>query len=176
VEAEIVALPVDGLQIDLSGSYLHWEWKCVIPEVVGGGTGPCSSDPAVINLLAPTPIGFIKEQAHAGIQYEFHMNGGSSLTPRFDAAYQGPQNGSNLAAAPGSPSALYGQVSGFTTANLHLTWRNAKKDLEATAEVTNLFNKYYFYSKFDLTGAGAGTITGSPAAPLAWALTMKKSF
>ena len=176
VEAEITAIPVEGLQFDLSGSYLHWDWKCVNPQVVGGANGPCSSDPAVIDLLAPTPIGFIKQQAHAGVQYEFHLAGGGSLTPRFDAAYQGPQNGSNLAAAPGSPSALYGQVSGFTVANAHLEWRNAKKDLAATLEVTNLFNKYYFYSKFDLTGAGAGTITGSPAPPLAWALTVKKTF
>ena len=59
---------------------------------------------------------------------------------------------------------------GFTVVNAHLTWRNAKKDLQATLEGTNLFNRYFFYSKFDLTGAGAGTITGSPAPPLAWAL------
>ena len=99
----------------------------------------------MINLLSPTPIGFIKQQAHAGIQYEIHLTGGGSLTPRLDAAYQGPQNGSNLAAAAGSPSALYGQVAGFTVANAHLEWRNAKKDLAATLEVTNLTNKYYFY-------------------------------
>jgi iron complex outermembrane receptor protein len=67
-------------------------------------------------------------------------------------------------------------VSGFTVVNAHLTLRNAKQNLEATLEATNLFNKYYFYSKFDLTGAGSGTITGSPAPPLAWALTLKKSF
>jgi hypothetical protein len=39
----------------------------------------------------------------------------------------------------------------------------------------NLTNKYYFYSKFDLSSL-AGTITGSPAPPLAWALTVKKTF
>ena len=61
-------------------------------------------------------------------------------------------------------------------ANAHLEWRNAKKDLSARLEATNLFNKYYFYSKFDLTGAGAGTITGSPAPPFAWALIVKKNF
>jgi len=176
VEVELLATPVAGLQLDLSGSYLDWSWDCVNPEVVGLGNAPCSSDPAVISLLAGTPIGFIKEQGHAGIQYEFHLAGGGSLTPRFDAAYQGPQNGSNLAPAPGSPSALYSQVGGFTAANARLTWRNAKKDLETTLEVTNVFNHYYFYSKFDLTGAGSGTITGSPAPPLAWALTMKKTF
>ena len=82
----------------------------------------------------------------------------------------------NTAPAPGSPSAVYGQLGGYTLLNARLTWRNAKGDLETTLEGTNLTNHYYFYSKFDLTGAGAGTITGSPGQPLQWALTMKKSF
>ncbi len=176
VEAEILATPVAGLQFDLSGSYLHWDWKCVNPEVVGQANGPCSSSPSVINLLSPTPIGFIKEQVHAGIQYEFRLSGGSSVTPRVDAAYQGAAPGSNVAAAAGSPSDVYGRVAGFTVANARVTWRNAKRDLDATLEVTNVTNRYYFYSKFDLTGAGTGTISGSPGPPLAWALTMRKSF
>jgi iron complex outermembrane recepter protein len=176
VEAEIFAVSTGGLQLDLSGSYLHWDWQCVNPQVVGLAAGPCSSDPAVINLLSGTPIGFIKEQFHAGLQYTFRLNNGSSLTPRFDAAYQGPQNGSNTAPAPGSPSALYGQVGGFTVANARLTWANAKNDLQATLEGTNIFNHYYYYAKFDLTGAGTGTITGSPGPPLGWALTVRKSF
>jgi iron complex outermembrane receptor protein len=176
VEAEITAIPVEGLQIDVSGSYLHWDWKCVNPQVVDpNGSGPCSSDPAVINLLSGTPIGFIKQQAHAGIQYTVPLSGGGSVTPRIDVNYQGPQNGSNTAAAPGSPSALYGQVASFTVANAHLEWRNAKNDLSARLEATNLFNKYYFYSKFDLSSL-AGTITGSPAPPFGWALIVKKTF
>ncbi|TLY58906.1 MAG: TonB-dependent receptor, partial [Gammaproteobacteria bacterium] len=118
-----------------------------------------------------------KEQAHAGIQYEFHLsNNVSSLTPRFDVTYQGPAPGSNLRAGAGTPSDIYGRVSGFTVANAHLTLRNAKKNLEATLEVTNVLNRYYFYSKFDLTGAGQGAITGSPAPLLAWALTVRKTF
>ena len=176
VEVEITAVPVQGLQLDLSGSYLHWDWKCVNPQVVGLAQGPCSSDSSVINLLSRTPIGFIKQQAHAGIQYSVPLSGGGSLTPRFDVNYQGPQTGSNQAAAAGSPSALYGQVARFTVVNAHLEWRNAKNNLSARLEATNLFNKYYFYSKFDLTGAGSGTISGSPAPPFGWALMLKKTF
>jgi iron complex outermembrane receptor protein len=176
VEVELTVTPVAGLQFDVSGSHLVWDWKCVNPAVVGGAAGPCSSDPAVIGQLGDTPLGFIKDQWHAGAQFEFGLPSGSTLTPRFDVSYQGPQPGANLKPAPGSPSALYGQVAGFTVANAHLTWRNAKKDLETRLEVSNLTNRYYFYSKFDLTGAGAGTISGSPAPPLAWAVTVKKSF
>jgi iron complex outermembrane receptor protein len=179
VEAEIFAIPVDGLQFDLSGSYLKWDWKCVQPEVVPvpvPGVSGCTSDSAVINQLAGTPIGFIGEQAHVGIQYQFGLGNGTSLTPRFDASYQGPQTGNNLATPAGSPTQLYGRIPGFTVANARLTWANAKRDLEATVEVTNLFNKYYFPAKFDLTSAGTGTITGAPGPPLGWALTVKKTF
>ncbi len=179
VEAEIFAISAGGLQFDLSGSYLHWEWQCVDPQVVPTpvpGASGCSSDPAVINQLAGTPIGFIQQQGHAGIQYEFRLGNGSTLTPRFDAAYQGPQNGTNNSPVPGSPSDLYGRVGGFTVANARLIWTNPKKDLQATLEATNVFNHYYYYGKFDLTGAGSGTITGSPGPPLGWALTMKKSW
>jgi iron complex outermembrane receptor protein len=178
VEAEIFAVSAGGLQFDLSASYLHWDWQCVNPQVVPTpvpGASGCSSDPAVINQLSGTPIGFIQQQGHAGIQYEFRLGNGSTLTPRFDASYQGPQNGTNNTPVPGSPSDLYGRVGGFTVANARLIWTNPKKDLTATLEATNVFNHYYYYSKFDLSSL-AGTITASPGPPLGWSLTMKKSF
>jgi len=179
VEAEIFAITAGGLQFDLSGSYLHWDWQCVDPQVVPkpvpGVTG-CSSDPAVIDQLAGTPIGFIQQQGHVGIQYEFRLGNGSTLTPRFDASYQGPQNGTNNSPVPGSPSDLYGRVGGFTVANARLIWTNPKKDLQTTLEATNVFNHYYYYGKFDLTGAGSGTITGSPGAPFGWAVTVRKNW
>ena len=176
IEVEVQATPVAGLELDAAGSYLKWDWDCVNPEVVGLANGPCSSDPAVIGLLASTPIGFTKELYHAGIQYQTSLGAAGFLTPRFDVSYTGPSVGADLAAAPGTASAIYGQNQGYTVANFHLTWANAKKDLQATLEVTNLFNKYYFFSKFDLTGAGQGAIIGSPGRPTEVALTMKKSF
>ena len=41
VEVEIIAMPIADLQIDLSGSYLHWDWKCVDPQVVPGPVAGC---------------------------------------------------------------------------------------------------------------------------------------
>ena len=76
---------------------------------------------------------------------------------------------------PGSPSELYGKVGGFTVANARLIWTNPKKDLQTTLEATNVFNHYYYYSKFDLSSL-AGTITASPGPPFGWALTVKKSW
>jgi iron complex outermembrane recepter protein len=175
-EIEILATPIEGLQFDVSGSYLKWDWKCVNPAVVGLASGPCSSDPAVIGLLNPVPIGLLKSKWSAGGQYEIGLGGAGSFTPRFDVSYQGGLAGSDLAPAPGSPSAVYGQIPGYTVANARFTWRNQPKDLDIALEVTNLTDKYYFLSKFDLTGAGAGTITGSPGRPREWAITVKKKF
>jgi len=175
-ELEVTAVPVDGLQIDLSGSYLNWDWSCVNPAVVGGASGPCSSDPAVVSLLNQTPPGVVKSKWSGGIQYDVQLSNGSTLTPRLDAIYQGALGASVVAAAPGSPSALYGAVDAYTVANARLTWVNPTHDLNVALEITNLTDKYYFLSKFDLTGAGAGVISGSPGRPREWAVTIKKKF
>ncbi|MBU6393567.1 MAG: TonB-dependent receptor [Sphingomonadales bacterium] len=176
VEAELFARPIDGLQIDASISYIDWKWKCVNPAVVGGASGPCSSDPAVVGLLSPKPRGLIKTKWSFGIQYDAEVNNIGTFTPRFDISYQSSLAGGDVAPTPGSPSELFGQVPGFTIANARLTWQNVKKDLSIAFEVTNLFDKYYFLSKFDLTGAGAGAITGQPGRPREWGVTIKKKF
>lgn len=176
VEAELFARPIDGLQIDASASYIDWKWKCVNPAVVGGASGPCSSDPAVVGLLSPKPRGLIKTKWSFGIQYDAEVNNIGTFTPRFDISYQSSLAGGDVAPTPGSPSELFGQVPGFTIANARLTWQNVKKDLSIAFEVTNLFDKYYFLSKFDLTGAGAGAITGQPGRPREWGVTIKKKF
>jgi iron complex outermembrane receptor protein len=116
------------------------------------------------------------QQFHGGIEYNFKLGNGGMLTPRIDVTYLGPLAGADLAPAPGSPSATYGQIGGYTLADARLTWRNSRGDLDVALSAMNITNKYYFYSKFDLTGAGAGTISGSPGQPLTFALTIRKTF
>ena len=176
VELEVLAMPVDGLQFDASLSHLSWDWKCVNPAVVGGASGPCSSNPAVVGLLAPQPRGLMKLKWNAGVQYEFPVGNGGSITARLDTSFQDKLVGGDLVASAGTPSALYGQVDSYNLSNARVTWRNAERDLEAAFEVTNLADKYYFVSKFDLTGAGAGAIAGQPGRPREWAVTLKKKF
>ena len=176
VEFEILASPVNNLQFDASASYIKWDWQCVNPAVVGQASGPCSSDPAVVNLLSKSPRGLIKSKWSAGVQYEIDLGSAGSLTPRFDTAFQDKLAGADVAPVAGSPSANFGQVPSYTLSNLRLTWRNQPRDLDVALEITNLADKYYYLSKFDLTGAGAGTITGSPGRPREWALTLKKKF
>jgi iron complex outermembrane receptor protein len=175
LEFEAFLTPTDGLTIDASASYLKYKFKCVDPQVVGVTTipaGTCSSDPTVISRLADPAQGW---QWNFGIQYEADLGGSGSLTPRFDVNRQNRLPGNVLRAAPGSASAIFGQVPGYTIANARLTWKNADEDLDISAEVTNLFDKYYFPSKFDLSGL-AGSVLGTPGRPREWALTVKKKF
>jgi iron complex outermembrane recepter protein len=172
-EAEILAKPIDGLTIDGSMSYLDFKFKCVNPAVVGQASGACSSAPGVVGLLADPSDGF---RWAFGVQYEADLGGSGKLIPRLDVSHQYALTGNALTPAPTSPSARFGQVPGYTLANARLTWRNADEDLDISLEVTNLFDKYYFINKFDLTGAGAGAISGQPGRPREWGITVKKKF
>jgi iron complex outermembrane receptor protein len=178
VEAELFLRPVAGLQIDGSISYLDWKWKCVVPAVVvsTGATSGCSTDPAFVSLLVGPPRGVAKSQWSLGIQYEANLGSSGTLTPRFDIAYQGSIAGTATYPAAGSPSALFSNTGSYTVANGRLTWRHTGGDMEIALEVTNMFDKYYFLSKFDLSGAGAGTISGLPGRPREWAVSVKKKF
>jgi iron complex outermembrane receptor protein len=104
-----------------------------------------------------------------GAQYEIDLGGSGVLIPRADANYQSRVYSN----AVNGPNNL---IPGYTLANARLTWRNADEDLEIALEVTNLFDKYYLLTSFDLTGAGAGIVSAQPGRPREWAVTVKKTF
>lgn len=172
-EVELLATPTKGLSIDASLSYLDFKYKCVNPAVVGQASGPCSSAASVVGLLTDPADGFLWS---AGIQYEADLGGSGKLIPRFDVTHQYALNGNALTPAANSPSAQFGRNPGYTLVNGRLTWRNGDDDLDISLEVTNLFDKYYFINRFDLTGAGAGAISGQPGRPREWAVSVKKKF
>ncbi len=180
IEAEFSARPVDGLQIDGSISHLHWHWTCVDPQVVNpsyiGPAGTCSSDAATVALLSPRPIGVVADQWSLGAQYESRLGEAGTLTPRFDLSYQGSMSGAVLAPAAGSPSARFAGVDGYALANARLTWRNQRKDLSVALVVSNLFDRYYYASTFDLVPTGGGAIIGTVGRPREWAITLNKNF
>ncbi len=172
VEFEAFFNPVEGLQFDASASYLKYTFDCVNPAVVGLPGGACSSDAAVVSRLADPAQGW---QWNFGAQYEADLGSAGSITPRIDVNRQNKLPGNVLRAAAGSPSELFGQVPGYTITNGRLTWRNAERDLDISLEVTNVFNKYYFLNKFDLSDL-AGSILGQVGRPREWALTVRKKF
>ncbi|MCP5143652.1 MAG: TonB-dependent receptor [Gammaproteobacteria bacterium] len=154
-ESEAVVYATEALLIDASISYLDFEYTYVNP--VAGG----------ITLDNTTP--FTPEWKWSiGIQYEIDMGDLGSLTPRFDASYQDDvfTNSSN--------SAL-GAIDSYTLANLRLTWRSVDEDWVASFELTNVFDKYYYLTKFDASGR-SGFVSAQPGRPQEWAFTVRRNF
>ncbi len=166
IEVETSLRPVDGLMIDASASYLDFDYKRF--GVIGGATvgGPGNPNGPQFGDYPPyTP----KWKWAVGAQYEVELGDAGSITPRFDISYQSDI----YSRANNGPSNI---LPAYTLANARLTWRNAEDDLQISAEVTNLFDEYYYITGFDLTGAGAGFSTAQPGRPREWAVTVKKSF
>ncbi|KRA80750.1 TonB-dependent receptor [Altererythrobacter sp. Root672] len=157
IELETTIKPIDGLLIDGSASYTDFDY-------IGDSLDPASGITAGM-VSSYTP----EWKWSIGAQYEVPLGTSGSLTPRVDAAYQS----SVYTNAVNAPTNL---IEGYTVANARLTWKNEDGDLELGLEVTNLFDKYYFQTLFDLTRAGAGFVTGLPGRPREWAVSVKKTF
>ena len=161
-----------GFTLDGSVSHLNFRFDCVNPQVVGQPLGPCSTDPGVVGLLNQGN-GFPKWKWSLGAQYRAELGGGQSVTPRFDLSYMGSREPSGL-----SNPALHDYLvnDSYLLGNARVTYSNENLGLDVSLEVTNIFDKYYYLGSFDLTGAGAGIITGTPGRPREWAVTLKKTF
>ena len=158
LEVELSAEPVDGFNLDASLAYLDGKWKSgsIAPAV---GTAINENDPAA------TP----KWAWSFGAQYRMDLGGSGSLTPRFDMAYKGKRFGGRSLGTP-----FYYQD--YAIANARLTWRNEEEDLSVALEVQNLFDKYYYNSRFDAVWAFSGTVYNNVGRPREWAISVKKTF
>ena len=167
-EAEIQFRPVDGLLIDGSLSYLDFKWKTLTgcatllgacPNGISGGLG------AGIRYGMQAPFS-PKWKYSLGVQYEIPVGFGS-LTPRFDVSYQSSFYGNVI-------NNVFNQVPGYTLMNARLTYRPKDSMWEGSFEVTNLANKLYYYATFP--NNSNATVTGEPAPPRQWAVTVKRKF
>ena len=157
IEVEASLRPADGFLIDGSASYTDFDY-------VEDSLDPASGiQPWMVSTYTP------EWKWSLGAQYEVPLGSAGSLTPRVDAAYQS-------AVYTNAVNGPTNKIDGYTVANARLTWRNEAEDLEVGLEVTNLFDKYYFLTLFDLTRAGAGFVTGLPGRPREWAVSVKKTF
>lgn len=151
-----------GLLIDGSVSYLDFKYKSINPQA-GGPTNPGGVQ---LDYVPP----YVPEWKWAlGIQYTFDLGNSGSIIPRADASYQS----SMFSNAVNTPNNF---IDSYTLVNGRITWRNADEDLSLSLEVTNLLDKYYLLTSFDLTGAGAGLVAGQPARPREWAVSATKRF
>lgn len=155
-EIEMLARPFPGLSIDGSLSYLDFKYTELNPN-------------ASITLDEPF-AGVPKWKWNIGAQYEIPLGSAGTLTPRIDVAYQ------DDIYTGVSYQDEFVFIDAYTVANARLTWQNEDRDLSVALEVTNLTDKYYYVSLFDLRAAGAGLSKAQPGRPREWAVTVKKTF
>ena len=159
VEVETEIHPVAGLSFDGSASYLDFQYTTLLAGVSG---------PGGVQLGMTTPY-TPKWKWSAGAQYEIPFGRAGSLTPRIDATYQS----SVFTNAVNGPA---NAINAYALFNGRLTWRAASGDWQAALEVTNLANKYYKLTVFDLSSIGAGFTNAQPGMPREWAVTIKRTF
>ena len=155
VEVELEARPVDHLSIDGSFSDLNFKYTYLAPNtgIPVGSTAP----------------GTIKTKWSTGIQYEFPLAGGGSITPRYDHSFQG---GYNTNAVPTAGN----RVAGRHLDNAQITWKSADDKWRASLIGSNLTDKLYYYSVFDLTSLAGGSNYGFVAPPREFSLQVQKKF
>ena len=158
VEMETDAHPVRGLLIDGSASYINTS-NTYIDPLAGGPTQPSGPQPG--DRIANTPTWKLS----GGIQYEIPLDEHGSLTPRFDAAYQSHE----FTGSTGNGSRS--RIDGYTLLNARLTYRTPSKAWEASLEVVNLTNKFYYVTKVD----PRSFLWAQPSEPRTWALTLKRN-
>jgi iron complex outermembrane receptor protein len=155
VEFELEVRPTAGLQLDGSVSYLDFDYIELSPNALASR----------IQLGYITP--FTPEwKWSVGAQYEFELGSDRTLTPRFDASYQSE----TYSAAINAATAL---SPGYTLANARLTYVDRARNWEAALAVTNLFDNYYYTSKYDNLYALTGTQLANVGRPREWSLSIK---
>ncbi len=153
-EAEIVARPAAGFDLNVGIGYLDNEYK----------TLAASTGYPITNKLPSAP----KWTLNAGAQYAFDLGAGmGQVTLRGDVNYRGetfndPQNTAAIAQA------------GYTLLNTRLTWDSADENWQVSAFVLNLTDKEYFSSAESIPAFGIrNAVYGRPRE---WGVSVTRNF
>jgi iron complex outermembrane receptor protein len=157
VELEATLEPVEDLTLDANVSYLDFELQRI------GAAGATITGITLANI-APYVT---KWKAGGGIQYRADLGSLGTLSPRFDVSYQS----SFYTNIDNNPASL---TPAYTVANARLAWRSTDEDWEVAFAVTNLFDKFYYQNRF--RGPAIQSVTGQPAAPREWSLSLRRNF
>jgi iron complex outermembrane receptor protein len=157
LELEASLRPLAGLTIDGNVSYLDFQLRRI-------GTAGATITGITVNNIAPYVT---KWKAGGGIQYRADLGDIGSLSPRLDVAYQS----SFYTNIDNNPASL---TPAYTVFNGRLAWQSKNRELEVALAVTNLFDKFYYQNKF--RGPAISVVTGQPAPPREWSLSLRKTF
>jgi iron complex outermembrane receptor protein len=176
-EAELTVTPVDNLLLNFSLGYNHYE---------NNDLNPLSTTYVNPDFLAQPEL-----NSSFGVQYEFQLGGGGTLTPRLDAFYQSERDTGPANARPGVQDVTANTcprqcIPAYTTFNARLTYQPADASWRLSLGGTNVTDKFYWqqYSAEITVNAATGAITnlnpagraGVASPPRMWALTVEKSF
>jgi iron complex outermembrane receptor protein len=110
-----------------------------------------------------------ESKASVGLQYDFSVGQGGTLTPRLDVSY----TDSVYSNAVNAPTNF---IDAYTLVNARLTWRSMSDAWQVALEGTNLTDEYYYVTLFDLSNAAAGYIHGQPSRPREFAMSVRRNF
>jgi iron complex outermembrane recepter protein len=169
-EAELLAEPVSGLQLQGSFGYLNYK------VTDAGGpidptTGQSSFGVCVTHADGSPCVPPRVPKYTAGLSAQYTMNvtsSGSTLTTRLDSTYQSAVYYTDL-----TYTAVPGQQ-GYALLNGRLTWESPNKQWSASAWGTNLTNKFYYQGK--LTLQVLGFEEGNPGPPRMWGINLRRNF
>jgi iron complex outermembrane recepter protein len=168
-EVEINARPVGALTFDASVGYTAFKYKDLGDSVGCSGTqttGCVAGNPTYSDYPAGQP----KLKASFGAAYAFNLPSGSSITPRLDLTYQSQIYADVINQ---TPDAI---IAGRTLLDGRIQWDAANGKWSVAFLGTNLTNKEYYISLFDLRPEGEGMELGQPGAPREWAVNVHYKF
>ena len=176
-EVELEARPVGALSLTASVGYTDFKYKNLGNAVSCNSVGTPIPAPALNANCTPgnpsysdRPPGQPKLKANVGAAYEFAIPAGGSITPRFDVTYQDTVYSDVVNQTPGAI------IPGRTLLNGRIQWDAADGKWSVAALGTNLANKQYLVSIFDLRAFGEGQMSAQPGQPREWAVNLKYKF
>lgn len=155
LELELQARPFGELLVNATFGYNEFSSKVTVPSQSG--------------YIHPDVLIQPKYNASAGVQYDFIMGSGATITPRLDWSYQGERTVGSLSLRPNADQF----VPSYSLTNARLTYVSADREWQAALGATNLFDKFYYYN-FE-SGNDWG-IMASPGAPRMWTISLRRNF
>jgi iron complex outermembrane receptor protein len=175
VELEMDIAATDRLSLDLMMSSIDFQYTRLDPTVAHVSVVPGGRGQMTLDMKTPyTP----ELTWSAGIQYEFGLPSGGSLTARVDASYQDEvytQAVNYLQAQPINDRKT-AWIDDYTLSHLRLTWRSAGGDWETALDVSNLTDEIYYQNIVDGVYTTIGSQTAVVGPPRMWTMLFKKTF
>lgn len=156
-EFEATVNPTDHLSIEGSVSYMRFQFDTLSAAAMASGVTPDMKTP-----FAPS------WKYDVNVQYDIPLSAWGTLTPRLDLNHTSSYDAT-------MPNTSFGVVPGYTLLNGSLTWRSDDNDWRIALHVTNITDKLY-YTAINDNRSSATVVTGVPARPREWLVTVRRDF